>query len=140
MSLSVGPVSRNVYFRGENPQSVEDFLSRPGAYSSPAPAQAPAKKESKHTALKVIGGIVLAAAVIAGGLYGLKKGFPNTFKTIENLKELKGMEKVKGYLKHGVAKGGEFVETYAGKAIDLGKKLLQKCHLMKKPAATPPAA
>lgn len=117
MSLSVNPVCSNVSFRAQEAQAqnIEDILMRPGAYSRPESA-APdnsSQPHKKHKILKYVAGVLVTAGVIAGALYGLKRGFPEVFKVAENLKDLKGMEKFKGYLTTGVAKGAEYVEAGA---------------------------
>lgn len=117
MSLSVNRVCSNVSFRAQDAQAqnIEDILSRPGAYSRPesaAPGNS-SQPSKKHKILKFVAGVLVTAGVVAGALYGLKRGFPEVFKAAENLKDLKGIEKVKGYLTTGVAKGAEYVETGA---------------------------
>lgn len=122
MSLTVSPVS-SVSFRAQEAtqQSVEDILSRPGAFARPeTQVSQPAKK--KHTFLKTVAGILVAAGVIAGGLYGLKRGFPEVFKVTENIKDLKGLDKIKAYVTTGVAKGAEYVEKGADFIIKYATK------------------
>jgi len=123
MSLMVSPVS-NVSFRAQEAvsPSVEDILSRPGAFTRPEPASVNQPAKKKHTFLKVLAGILIGAGVIAGGLYGLKKGFPDVFKVTENIKDLKGLEKIKAYATTGVAKGAEYVEKFAGKIAEYATK------------------
>lgn len=65
-----------VSFRGSSLDSARDILNKPQAQQKPQAGpsqQAPAsdtfvKPKKKHTALKVIGGLVAAAAVVIGGL------------------------------------------------------------------------
>jgi len=111
MSLMVNPVS-SVSFRAQEsaPQSAEDILSRPGAFARPEPqVNQPAKK--KHTFLKTVAGILVAAGVIAGGLHYLPKKFPEIFKVTDNISKMEGgmLTKIKAYLTTGVAKGAEYV-------------------------------
>ena len=69
MSLMVSPIS-NVSFRAQEAAqpSVEDILSRPGAFAKPEPASVNQPAKKKHTFLKVLAGILIGAGVIAGGL------------------------------------------------------------------------
>lgn len=122
MSLMVSPVS-NVSFRAqdfstEQKLSPEELLSRPGAFAKPE-QQIVNNPPKKHKALKVILGTVVAAAAIAGALVGLKHLAPDTFKVVENIKDLnlKGIEKYKTYLTSGIAKGAEYVEQGASKVV-----------------------
>lgn len=121
MSLSVNPVCSNVSFRAQEvqSQSTEDILSRPGAYSNSEPASSNNVTQSpkKHKVLNFIGGVLLTAGVTAGVLYGLTRAFPEIFKVRENLKDLQGIEMIKGYLTTGVAKGAEYVEAGAKSVI-----------------------
>ncbi len=122
MSLSVNPIS-NVSFRAQEAvqPSAEDILSRPGAFTKPEPTYTqPAKK--KHTFLKYVAGALITAGVLAGALYGLKKGFPEVFKVTENIKDLKGFEKLKAYATTGIAKGAEYVEKGADKVVEYSTK------------------
>ena len=117
MSLMVNPVS-HVSFKAqdaatEQKSSVEDILSRPGAFAKPE-QQVVNKPPKKHSALKTILGIMVGAAVIAGALVGMKHYFPDTFKIVNNIKDIQGFEKYKTYLTSGIAKGAEYVETGAG--------------------------
>lgn len=65
-----------VSFRGSSLDSARDILNKPQAQQKPqaGPAQEGPKADTfvkpkkKHTALKVIGGLVAAAAVVIGGL------------------------------------------------------------------------
>lgn len=65
-----------VSFRGSSLDSARDILNKPQAQQKPETnqsQQAPTadgfvKPKKKHTALKVIGGLVAAAAVVIGGL------------------------------------------------------------------------
>ena len=65
-----------VSFRGSSLDSARDILNKPQAQQKPQAGpsqQAPVadtfvKPKKKHTALKVIGGLVAAAAVVIGGL------------------------------------------------------------------------
>lgn len=106
MSMMVNPVSMsNVRFTGE-PTNV---LERQGAFAKPAaeqaaPAEVAAKPKKKHTALKVLGGVVVAAAA----LVALRK--TNVLKVLDELalKEA-GIFKKAG---HYLAKAGEFVAKY----------------------------
>lgn len=89
------------------------------AASSPmdAPAGQPAKKKS-HWFLKTLGTVVVLAAAVGLG----RKYLPNVF---DPAAKLAGTENIlqKGlyYAKLGVAKAGEFVNTYVGKAYDATK-------------------
>ena len=119
MSLMVSPVT-HVSFKAqeaapEQKLSPEEILSRPGAYTKPEP-QVVNQPPKKHKTLKTILGILVGAAVIAGALVGMKHFFPDTFKVVENIKDLnlKGFEKYKTYLTSGIAKGAEYVEAGAG--------------------------
>ena len=115
MSMMVNRVS-NVAFRANENPLPEDFLSRPGAYAKPmqeTPAQQPKKK---HTALKVIVGLIVAAAAIAGGLYAAHKWAPETFNAAKNFtefKDLKNFEKAKAYVTTAIGKAGKYVEDKA---------------------------
>lgn len=118
MSLVVSPVSK-ISFRAQGGETVsgsnvEDILSRPGAFAKPAESIKTESSPKKHKFLKFVAGTLITAGVIAGALYGLKRGFPNVFKVTENLKDLKGTEKLKAYLTTGIAKGAEYVEMGAG--------------------------
>lgn len=119
MSLTVSPIS-NVSFRAQEaaPQSVEDILSRPGAFAKPEAVNQPTKK--KHTFLKVAAGILITAGVIMGGLYGLKRGL--NLEAVENLKDLKGMKMVKAYLTNAVVKGADYVEKGAEFIVEQAQK------------------
>lgn len=122
MSLSVNPVS-SVSFRAQEAvqPSAEDILSRPGAFAKPETTYSqPAKK--KHTFLKYVAGALITAGVLAGALYGLKRGFPEVFKVTENIKDLKGFKKLKAYATTGIAKGAEYVETGADKIVKYSTK------------------
>lgn len=119
MSLLVNPVS-NVSFRAqdavaEHKLTPEEILSRPGAFAKPEP-QVVNKPPKKHKALKTFLGILVGAAVVAGALVALKHSFKDTFKVVENIKDLnlQGTEKYKTYLTSGIAKGAEYVEAGAG--------------------------
>lgn len=130
MSLSVNSVSR-VSFGNNIPStqeqsSVDDRLNRPGAYTKPADDNAkPADNApKKHTALKVAAGIVIAAAVIAGALYGVTKHFPDTFNPANkfgDFKDAEFMEKVKGYVTTGIAKAGEAIGNAGEKVVKFFK-------------------
>lgn len=118
MSLMVNPVS-NVSFKAqeaasEHKMSPEEILSRPGAFAKPEP-QVVDNPPKKHKALKTFLGILVGAAALAGGLVILKHSFKDTFKVIENIKDLnlEGFEKYKTYLTSGIAKGAEYVEQAA---------------------------
>ena len=115
MSLTVSPIS-NVSYCAQQPQqqSVEDILSRPGAFAKPEVIDAPAPK--KHSLLKFFAGVLVSAGIVAGALYGLKQGFPHIFKIAEN------PQGIKEYLTSGVAKGAEYVEKGADKAVELFTK------------------
>lgn len=136
MSLTVNPVSRLSFGNGAQPaapqdvsntnaapQGVsEDIFARQGAFASPEePAAAAANdKPKKHSALKTVAGIVVGLAVVAGALYGLKKG--GVVKEVENLADLKGFDKVKKSLEHYLAKGGGYVEQGVNSVADFFKK------------------
>ena len=114
MSMMVNPVS-SVSFRANSTQLPDDFLSRPGAYSMPAqeaPVQQQPKK--KHTALKTIAGLVVAAAVIAGGLYFAHKNYGEIFNEGKKYADIKNIEdfmpRMKEYITTTIGKGGEKVE------------------------------
>lgn len=118
MSLMVNPVS-HVSFKAqdtatEQNSSVENILSRPGAFAKPE-QQVVNKPPKKHSALKTILGIMVGAAVVAGALVGMKHYFPDTFKIVNNIKDMQGFEKYKTYLTSGIAKGAEYVETGASR-------------------------
>lgn len=124
MSLSVNPVS-SVSFRAQDAvqQSVEDILSRPGAFAKPETIHTqPAKK--KHTFLKYLAGTLITIGVAAGALYGLKRGFPDVFKVTEDISKLEGgvLKKTQAYITTGVAKGAEYVEKGADKIVEYSVK------------------
>ncbi|MBR1619992.1 hypothetical protein IJ674_08875 [bacterium] len=124
MSLSVSPVS-SVSFRAQESvqPSAEDILSRPGAFAKPETTYTqPAKK--KHTFLKYVAGALITAGVLAGALYGLKRGFPNVFKVTEDISKLEGgvLKKTQAYITTGVAKGAEYVEKCADKVVNYSTK------------------
>ncbi|MBR6723018.1 hypothetical protein IKL64_06150 [bacterium] len=105
MSMMVNPVSMsNVRFTGE----ATNVLERPGAFAKPAAEQvAPevaAKPKKKRTALKVLAGLVVAAAA----LVTLHK--TNVLKVLDDvaLKDAGFMKKVGHY----VSKAGEFIAKY----------------------------
>lgn len=106
MSMMVNPVSMsNVRFTGE----ATNVLERPGAFAKPAtetvaPAEVAAKPKKKHTALKVLAGVVVAAAALV---------------TLNKTKVLKVLDdtmlKDAGFMKkvgHYVSKAGEFIAKY----------------------------
>lgn len=109
MSMMVSPISvSNVRFTANEGVNI---LERPGAFSkAPAGNDAAAvvadtdKPKKKHTALKVLGGLV----VVAAGLVALNK--TKVLKVIDDiaLKDAKFMEKVGHYL----GKAGEFIAKY----------------------------
>lgn len=118
MSLMVGPVSK-ISFRAQGvdgaPQpTAEDILSRPGAFAKPAEPVNSETSQKKHKVLKFLAKTLITVGVVAGALYGLKRGFPNVFKVTENIKDLKGMEKIKAIFTTGIAKGAGYVEQAAG--------------------------
>ncbi len=119
MSLTVSPIS-NVSFRAQEAaqQNVEDILSRPGAFAKPEAVNQPAKK--KHSFLKFVAGTLITIGIVAGGLYGLKRGL--NLEAVENLKDLKGMKMVKGYLTNGIVKGSEYVEKGAEFIVEQAQK------------------
>ena len=104
MSMMVNPVSMsNVRFTGE----ATNVLERPGAFAKPAeaaPAEVAAKPKKKRTALKVLAGLVVAAAT----LVALKK--TNVLKVLDDvaLGEA-GIFKKAG---HYLAQAGEFIAKY----------------------------
>ena len=104
MSMMVNPVSMsNVRFTGE----ATNVLERPGAFAKPAeaaPAEVAAKPKKKRTALKVLGGLVVAAAT----LVALRR--TNVLKVLDDvaLGEA-GIFKKAG---HYLAQAGEFVAKY----------------------------
>jgi hypothetical protein len=138
MSMMVNSVS-NVSFKSTSAPASDDFLSRPGAYSKDAqqnldahqsPAQAPKKK---HSALKVIAGLVVAAALVAGSLFAAHKYKPEIFnasKEFAEFKELDFMPKAKGYVTTAIGKAGKAIEDAAILAKDnciaLWDKLFKK--------------
>ncbi len=139
MSLMVSPVSK-ISFRSQSIDSAsqstaEDILSRPGAFTKPAESANTESAPKKHKLLKYLAGALITVGVVAGALYGLKRGFPNVFKVTENIKDLKGMEKVKAFLTTGVAKGAEYVERGTGwvarTCTDGWDKLLRLVHIRK---------
>jgi hypothetical protein len=136
----------NVSFRAASAPVPDDFLSRPGAYSKPEQAapetnQAPKKK---HTALKVVAGVLVAAAVIAGSLYACHHWGAKTFDATKNFadfKEFKGLEKVKAYVTTAIGKGGKAIEDAAAQVSstcsEWWNKLFKKAP---KPEAAPTPA
>lgn len=125
MSMMVNRVS-NVSFRSGSAPVSDDFLSRPGAYAKPQessaaqPASAPKKK---HSVLKAIAGVVVAAAVVAGGLYAAHKYGSKTFdaaKEFAEFKELDFIPKWKGYITTAIGKAGKAIE-------DAGNSVVAKC-------------
>ena len=133
MSLMISPVS-NVSFRAQEaaPQSIEDILSRPGAFAKPSVAE-PTAKKNKHTFLKVLGGTLIAAGIVLYGLHYLPKKFPEIFKVTENIGSIEGfMAKTKAYITTAIKKGGEFVDTYADRAAEIAEDKWGKlCNLFK---------
>jgi hypothetical protein len=107
MSMMVNPVSMsNVRFTGE----ATNVLERPGAFAKPAaettaPAEVAAKPKKKRTALKVLAGVLVAAAA----LVTLNK--TNVLKVLDDvaLKDAGFMKKVGHY----VSKAGEFIAKYS---------------------------
>ena len=118
MSMMVNRVS-NISFRAGSAQVPEDFLSRPGAYTKPEEQVTPASNQTpkkKHSALKVIAGALVAAAVIAGSLYAAHHWGSKTFDATKNyadFKELKKVEKVKAYVTTAIGKAGKAIEDAA---------------------------
>ena len=109
MMVNFNPVA-NVRFRGvEQNTNVSDFLSRPGAFSTPTPDPAtvkPAKK--KHSLLKGLFKLVFAAAAIAAASVVAHKYMPNVFK-LEKTEGLEGWKKYAEYVTTPIAKFGKYV-------------------------------
>lgn len=112
MSLMVNPLS-SVSFRAQNTESVSDIFSRPGAFTKIDIIESDETAPKKHTFLKILAGTLVTAGVIAGALYGLKRGFPEVFKVTEDIASKSGMEKFKAYLTTGITKGADYVEQGA---------------------------
>lgn len=119
MSLTVSPIS-NVTFRAQDAQkaSLEDILSRQGAFAKPEPALN-AQSKKKHSFLKFLAGTLIAAAVVIGGIYALPKIFTNTFTSKNIDKSLKGMDMVKDYVKVYIAKGSDKIGEFANELTKL---------------------
>ena len=108
MTLMISPVSK-VNFCAQT-YNVQDILSRPGAFTRPAEPVINEIAPPKHKFLKFVAKTLIAVGVIAGALYGLKRGFPETFKITTNFQELQGTKKYKAYITTTVAKGAEYIE------------------------------
>ena len=119
--LSVNPVS-SVRFKGGQ-QDMESYLSRPGAYSNPVNPNVDSPKK-KSSVGKTLLKLVLAAAVVAGALYGLPKMFPKVFDAAKNLDGLKGFDKYLSYTTTYIAKAGEGIGNYVLKAYNAVKNLI----------------
>lgn len=124
MSLMVSPVSKVSFGNGSvtqnnfTEQSVDDFLSRPGAFAKPDVQDV---KPKKHKFLKFVAGALITAGVVAGALYGLRYKFPQVFDAAKSLEGLNGLEKFKGYITKGIGIGGEYVEKGATATINIFK-------------------
>lgn len=118
MALTINPVSC-VSFKSQNIDSIDDFLSRPGAFSRPEQIvlNDPAPKK-KHSFLKAAAGILVAAGVAAGALVGLHKGFPKVFDAAKSLEGLEGMKKFNAYITTGIAKAAQAIESGASWVVD----------------------
>lgn len=123
MSMMVGPVSR-VSFK-QNQPTAEELLSRPGAYSNPEQAVAPAtqKPANKHKTAKIILGTLAAIAVVAGSLYAAHKFAPETFNAARKFSDIKNIEKtgekIMAYITTSIGKAGKVVED-GGKYVANG--------------------
>ena len=109
MMVSFNPVS-NVRFRGLEQNEINDFLSRPGAYSYPAAAPAavqPASKKS-HSFVKGLFKLVLTAAALAAAAVAAHKYMPSVFK-LEKTEGLEGWKKYAEYVTTPIAQFGKYV-------------------------------
>ncbi len=85
-----------------------------------APAGQPAKKKS-HWFLKTLAAVVVLAAAVGLG----RKYLPNTFDPAAKLAGTENfMQKGLYYTKLGIAKAGEFVNTYTSKAWNATKNFV----------------
>lgn len=97
-----------------------------------APAGQPDKKKS-HWFLKTLATVVVLAAAVGLG----RKYLPDTFNPAAKLSGNEGfMQKGLHYAKLGIAKAGEFVNTYTGKAYNATKNFFTNL-FAKKPQANP---
>ena len=119
-----------ISFRANSTTSARDLINKPQAQTrttqNPVVDQ-PVKPKKKHTALKVIGGLVAAAAVIAGGLVaGHKLG---GFQKIVDMAGKDGagkMTKWAGTAAKYLNKGGEFITNHATTAWNAVKGFFSK--------------
>lgn len=119
-----------ISFRANSTTSARDIINKPQAQTrttqNPVVDQ-PVKPKKKHTALKVIGGLVAAAAVIAGGLVaGHKLG---GFQKIVDMAGKDGANKVTkwaGTAAKYLDKGGEFIKNNATTAWNAVKGFFSK--------------
>lgn len=121
MALMINPVS-SLSFKSQNMESIEDLLSRPGAYSRPEEyVSNESSPKKKYTFLKVTAGILITAGIIAGALCGLKNAFPKVFDAEKSIEGLEGMNKFKAYITKGIANGAEKVEAGANWIVNTCK-------------------
>ena len=122
MMINLNPVSA-VRFRGvETQNNVNDFLSRPGAYSNTTTPEAQPTKKKSHKFLKTVGKLVLTAAVATAATVALRKYLPNVFK-LEKTEGLTGFKKYAEYITTPIAKFGEYVKT---EGLNLWNKVFNK--------------
>lgn len=106
--VNFNPVS-SVRFRGmEQQNNIDDFLSRPGAYSAPTANPAVQTPKKKHGFLKGLFKLVAAAVVVAGAAVAAQKFLPNVFK-LEKTEGLEGWKKYAEYVTTPIAKFGKYV-------------------------------
>lgn len=117
MSMMVNGVS-SVSFRSNSaPVNSEDLLSRPGSFSRPMEQAPVAQKEpKKHSFLKTVAGLVVAAAVVAGGLFAAHKYKPEIFNAAKKFADFEGQDfipKCKGYITTAIGKAGKAIDEQA---------------------------
>ncbi len=116
---TITPMSQNTISKAP---TYSNAAQQPAA-STPmdAPGQ-PQKKKSHGFRNTVLTVVVLAAATALA-----RKFMPNTFKPDAVLKaDANYVDKGLHYAKLGVAKAGEFINKYVGKAVDWAKGLIPK--------------
>lgn len=122
MIINSNPVSA-VRFRSAQPQNnVNDFLSRPGAYSNTTTPEAQPAKKKSHKFLKAVGKLALTAAVVTAAAVALRKFLPNVFK-LERTEGLTGFKKYAEYITTPIAKFGEYVKT---EGLNLWNKVVNR--------------
>lgn len=119
-----------ISFRANSTTSARDLINKPQAQTrttQDAVVNQPVKPKKKHTALKVIGGLVAAAAVIAGSLVaGHKLG---GFQKIIDMAGKDGagkMTKWAGTAAGYLNQGGEFITKHATTAWNAVKGFFSK--------------